>query len=212
MAARGCCSGRTPRIMPSPMTNAGVPLMQRALARMAFRSISASREASSMSRTSRSASRLTERATARMRYRDDVPHRVQADFTVVDVETLAHAACLQDDSSAGDSPVSIAASMAFPMRSAAACRSRSPTWAYRRVITGSACPSIRATVDRGTPRATAWLATVCLRSCRRTSSSPASFRARCQRCSVSESGLPGSVAKSGWLVTCLRDLERGVEA
>ena len=23
---------------------------------------------------------------------------------------------------------------------------------------------------------------------------------------------PGSVAKSGWLVTCLRDLERGVEA
>ena len=27
-----------------------------------------------------------------------------------------------------------------------------------------------------------------------------------------EGGLPGSVAKSGWLVTCLRDLERGVEA
>ena len=25
-------------------------------------------------------------------------------------------------------------------------------------------------------------------------------------------GLEGSVAKSGWLVTCLRDLERGVEA
>ena len=71
------------------------------------------------------------------------------------------AACLQDDAATGESPVSIAASMAFPMRSAAACRSRSPTWAYRRVIVGSACPSMRATVDRGTPRATAWLATVC---------------------------------------------------
>ena len=65
------------------------------------------------------------------------------------------AACPQDDISAGDSPVSIAASMAFPMRSAAASRSRSSTWAYRRVILGSACPSIRATVSRGTPRATA---------------------------------------------------------
>ena len=30
-------------------------------------------------------------------------------------ETLARAACLQDDTSAGDSPVSIAASMAFPI-------------------------------------------------------------------------------------------------
>ena len=30
--------------------------------------------------------------------------------------------------------------MAFPMRSAAACRSRSPTWAYRRVITGVGVP------------------------------------------------------------------------
>ena len=71
------------------------------------------------------------------------------------VETLVRAACLQDDAAAGDSPVSIAASMAFPMRSAAACRSRSPTWAYRRVILGSACPSMRATVGRETPRATA---------------------------------------------------------
>ena len=35
--------------------------------------------------------------------------------------------CLQDDAAAGDSPVSIAALVALPMRSAAACRSRSPT-------------------------------------------------------------------------------------
>ena len=75
--------------------------------------------------------------------------RARADFTVVNGEILARAACLQDDAAAGDSPVSIAASMAFPMRSAAACRSRSPTWAYRRVILGWACPSIRATVGRG---------------------------------------------------------------
>ena len=48
-------------------------------------------------------------------------------FTVVNGETLARAACLQDDAASGDSPVSIAVLMAFPMRSVAACRSRSPT-------------------------------------------------------------------------------------
>ena len=47
--------------------------------------------------------------------------------------------------------------MIFPIRSAAAWASRSPTWAYRSVIVGSACPSVFATVDKAVPRATAWL-------------------------------------------------------
>ena len=73
MAVPNCSSGRAPRIMPSPMTKAGIPRTPRALAKMAFRSIGASREGSSMSRTSRSASRPTERATARMRSRSKGP-------------------------------------------------------------------------------------------------------------------------------------------
>ena len=43
--------------------------------------------------------------------------------------------------------------MTCPIRSAAACTSRSPTRAYRSVIVESACPSIRATVDKEVPRA-----------------------------------------------------------
>ena len=68
-----------------------------------------------------------------------------------------------------------ARAMAAPMRSAAASVSRSPTWAYRSVMLGCLWPSRRETTGSGTPRRTAWLANVCRRSCRRTSSIPASL-------------------------------------
>ena len=87
----------------------------------------------------------------------------------------------------------MAVTMAFPIRSAAASTSRSLTWAYRKVIVGSECPSILATVGKGTPLATAWLATVCRRSCTRRSSIPASCLARRQKARTSKSGLVGSL-------------------
>ena len=72
------------------------------------------------------------------------------------------------------------------------CRSFPTPPAAIRVIVGSECPSILATVDSATPWATAWLATVCRRSCRRTSSIPASFLAWYHRRIALEHGLAGN--------------------
>jgi len=88
-----------------------------------------------------------------------------------------------------------ARAMAAPMRSAAASVSWSPTWAYRSVMLGCLWPSRRETTGSGTPRRTAWLANVCRRSCRRTSSIPASLRTEYQSGRLCESGRLGSVGE-----------------
>ena len=109
----------------------------------------------------------------------------------------------------------IAAVMIDPTRSAAASASRSPTWAYLSVMVGCLCPSIRVTVGSGTPRATAWLATVW-----RTSPIPASSLARRQKGRLWQNGLAGSRVEGntkvlpvrGWraMTTCAASLSHTV--